>query len=179
MGEGLLALLGATGYTGRLVAAELARRDRPYRLGARDRQRLAAVPRAAHGEAFVVDAGDPAGLDAFLHGVEVLINTVGPFSELGLPVVEAAGRNRVAYVDSTGEPGFMADVYRLFAGAAVPIVPACGFDYIPGDLAARSRPATWAARWIASACTTRRTRCCRRAGPLAARSACSARDRSG
>ena len=136
MAEGLLALLGATGYTGRLVAAELARRDRPYRLGARNPQRLAEVPRAARGEAFVVDAGDPTGLDAFLQGVEVLINTVGPFSELGLPVVEAVARNRVAYVDSTGEPGFMADVYRLFAAAAVPIVPACGFDYIPGDLAA-------------------------------------------
>jgi Saccharopine dehydrogenase NADP binding domain len=136
MERGMLAVLGATGYTGRLVAAELARRDRPYRLGARDDRRLAQVPRAPHGETFVVDTGDPARLDAFLEGARVLVNTVGPFMTLGLPVVEAAVRNGVAYVDSTGEPGFMAEVYRRFADAPVPLVPACGFDYIPGDLGA-------------------------------------------
>jgi len=65
----MIALLGATGHTGRLVAAELARRARPYRLGARDPQRLAEVPRAAQGEAFAVDATDPSGLDAFLDAV--------------------------------------------------------------------------------------------------------------
>jgi Saccharopine dehydrogenase NADP binding domain len=133
---GVLAVLGATGYTGKLVAAELARRDRPYRLGARDPRRIAEVPRASHGEAVVVDVTDPARLDAFLDGADVLVNTVGPFVALGLPVVEAAVRKGVAYVDSTGEPGFMAEVYRRFADAPVPIVPACGFDYIPGDLAA-------------------------------------------
>jgi short subunit dehydrogenase-like uncharacterized protein len=132
----VIALLGATGYTGRLVAEELARRGRRYRLGARSRDRLSAVPRAEQAEAIVVDVHDPARLDAFLRGAAVLINTVGPFTSLGLPVVEAAVRNGVAYVDSTGEPGFMAEVYRRFGDAPVPLVPACGFDYIPGDLAA-------------------------------------------
>jgi Saccharopine dehydrogenase NADP binding domain len=133
---GVIALLGATGYTGRLVADELARRGRPYRLGARSQDRLSRVPRAEHGQAVVVDVHDPSRLDAFLRGATALINTVGPFASLGLPVVEAAVRNGVAYVDSTGEPGFMAEVYRRYAEAPVPVVPACGFDYIPGDLAA-------------------------------------------
>jgi len=132
----MIGLLGATGYTGRLVAEELARRARPYRLGARSQDRLSKVPRGQHGEAVVVDVHDPSQLDGFLRGVAVLINTVGPFTSLGFPVVEAAVRNGVAYVDSTGEPAFMADVYRPFADAPVPVVPACGFDYIPGDLAA-------------------------------------------
>ena len=92
--RGVLAVPGATGYTGRLVAAELARRDRPYRLGARDPRRLAEVPHVPHGEAFVVDVTDPSGLDKFLDGADVLVNTVGPFSALGLPVVEAAVRKR-------------------------------------------------------------------------------------
>jgi len=136
MSTPLLAVLGATGYTGRLVAEELARRHRPCRLGARNPNRLAKVPRAPEGEPFVVDVHRASELDAFLDGVTVLINTVGPFTALGLPVVEAAVRNAVAYVDCTGEPGFMAEVYRRFGDAAVPVVPACGFDYIPGDLAA-------------------------------------------
>jgi len=69
-------------------------------------------------------------------GDGLLINTVGPFKEFGLPVVEAAVRNGVAYLDSTGEPNFMEEIYRRFRDAPVPVVPACGFDCIPGDLAA-------------------------------------------
>src|SRR5262249_31590802 len=79
---------------------------------------------------------DRARLDRFLEGANVLINTVGPFKELGLPVVEAAVRNCVAYLDSTGEPNFMEKVCRRFRDSPVPVVPACGFDCIPGDLAA-------------------------------------------
>lgn len=132
----MIGLLGATGYTGRLVVDELARRGLSCRLGARDPDRLAAVPETGATEKVVVDASDPAGLDAFLDGADVLITTVGPFTQLGMPVVEAAVRNRVPYVDSTGEPGFMAEVYRRFAEAPVAVVPGCGFDYVPGDLAA-------------------------------------------
>ena len=127
-----VALLGATGYTGRLTAAELERKGIPHRVGGRSKGRLAEVP--STGERHVVDLGDPASLDAFLDGVDVLITCVGPFAELGMPVVEAAIRTGTPYVDSTGEPAFMADVYQRFRGAASPVVPACGFDYIPGDL---------------------------------------------
>jgi short subunit dehydrogenase-like uncharacterized protein len=130
----VIALLGATGYTGKLVAAELARRRLPHRLGARNPEKLAAVPSDA--ERFVLDVGDAARLDAFLDGADTLISTVGPFQRLGMPAVEAAVRNRVGYVDSTGEQEFMREVYERFADADVPLVPGCGFDFIPGDLSA-------------------------------------------
>jgi short subunit dehydrogenase-like uncharacterized protein len=129
-----VALLGATGYTGRLVAAELVRRGVPHRLGGRSRERLAAVPSSA--EQHVVTLDDPRSLDAFLDGADVLITCVGPFTLHGMPVVEAAVRTGTPYLDSTGEFGFMAQVYERFRDAASPVVPACGFDYIPGDLAA-------------------------------------------
>lgn len=129
-----VALLGATGYTGRLVAAELARRGIEHRLGGRSAERLAAVPSA--GERHVVDLTDPASLDVFLDGVDVLVTCVGPFTLFGMPVVEAAVRTGTTYIDSTGEFGFMSQVYRRFREAASAVVPACGFDYIPGDLAA-------------------------------------------
>ena len=129
-----VALLGATGYTGRLVAAELTRKGIPHRLGGRSDSRLAAVPSTA--PRHVVDLGVPASLDAFLDGTDVLITCVGPFTDLGMPVVEAAVRTGTAYVDSTGEFGWMAEVYRRFRDANSAVVPACGFDYLPGDLAA-------------------------------------------
>lgn len=130
----MIALLGATGYTGKLVAAELARKGVPHRLGARNPEKLAAVPSDA--ERFVIDVGEAGRLDEFLDGASALISTVGPFIRLGMPAVEAAARNGVPYVDSTGEQQFMSDVYAQFADAPVPIVPACAFDYVPGDLTA-------------------------------------------
>jgi short subunit dehydrogenase-like uncharacterized protein len=129
-----VALLGASGYTGRLVAAELARRGIDHRLGGRSAERLAHVPSAA--VRHVVDIGDPSSLDRFLDGADVLITCVGPFAQHGMPVVEAAVRTGTPYVDSTGEFAFMAEVYARFQNASSAVVPACGFDYIPGDLAA-------------------------------------------
>jgi short subunit dehydrogenase-like uncharacterized protein len=130
----VIALLGATGYTGKLVVAELVRRGVPHRLGARNPEKLASSPSDA--ERFVLDVGESGRLDGFLDGASALISTVGPFVRLGMPAVEAAARNAVPYVDSTGEQQFIADVYERFADAPVPIVPGCGFDFIPGDLAA-------------------------------------------
>ena len=127
-----VALLGATGYTGRLTAQELERKGIPHRVGGRSEARLAAVP--SQGDRHVVNLADPESLDSFLSGVDVLITCVGPFVELGMPVAEAAVRTGTAYVDSTGEPPFMADVYARFRGAGPCVVPACGFDYLPGDL---------------------------------------------
>ncbi|MBV9413088.1 MAG: NAD(P)H-binding protein, partial [Acidimicrobiia bacterium] len=130
----MIALLGATGYTGKLVAAELSKRGLPHRLGARNPEKLATVPSDA--ERFVLGVDESARLDEFLDGASAMISTVGPFIRLGMPAVEAAARNRVPYVDSTGEQQFMTDVYGKFSDASVPIVPGCGFDFIPGDLAA-------------------------------------------
>ena len=133
-GNRTVALLGATGFTGRLTAAELTRRGVEHRLGGRSKERLEAVP--SQGERHIVDLDDPGSLDAFLDGVDVLITCVGPFTRYGMPVVEAAVRTGTPYVDSTGEFGFMAQVYERYRDAGSAVVPACGFDYIPGDLAA-------------------------------------------
>lgn len=129
-------LLGATGYTGRLTAAELARRGVCHRLGGRNPDRLATLPRSPLAEPFVVDTAEPGRLVEFLDRLDVVISCVGPFARYGLPVVAAAVATRVPYVDSTGETDFMRAVYERYADAPTPVVPACGFDYAPGDLAA-------------------------------------------
>jgi short subunit dehydrogenase-like uncharacterized protein len=127
-----VALLGATGYTGRLTAAELERRGIPHRVAGRSKARLAEVP--STGERVVVDLADPDSLDALLDGADVLISCVGPFALHGQPALDAAVRTGTPYVDSTGETGFMKDVYLTHRGTGPALVPACGFDYIPGDL---------------------------------------------
>ncbi|MDQ6649949.1 MAG: NAD(P)H-binding protein [Actinomycetota bacterium] len=134
-GAPMIGLLGATGYTGRLVAAELVARGVPHRLGGRSADRLAALPASPLADTAVVDTGDPGALRAFLAGLDAVISCVGPFSSYGLPVMEAVVESRTPYVDSTGEPDFIRRVYDRYADAPCPLVPACGFDYIPGDLA--------------------------------------------
>jgi short subunit dehydrogenase-like uncharacterized protein len=132
----LIGVLGATGYTGGLVADELARRGVGHRLGGRDASRLRRLGPAATRELRPVDVTDPAALERFLDGLTFVINTVGPFNPSGLAIIEAADRAGVGYVDCSGELNFLAAVFERCATASVPVVVACGFQAIPGDLGA-------------------------------------------
>jgi short subunit dehydrogenase-like uncharacterized protein len=143
-------LLGATGYTGQLVADHLAARmaDTPgtWALAGRSRDRLDRVRDrvAALGSdpaVEVVDVSDPAGLRELAAQTTVLATTVGPYVEHGEPVVAACIDAGTHYCDITGEPAF---VDRLLAAhdaparhAGVKVVNSCGFDSIPADLGAR------------------------------------------
>lgn len=131
-----IGLLGATGYTGRLTATEFALREIPVRLGGRSEDRLSKVDVADGAERIVVDTTDRAALDRFLAGLDIVISTVGPFEILGRPVVDAAVAAGVPYIDSTGEPDFMTWAYETHSSAVTPVVPACGYDYVPSDCAA-------------------------------------------
>jgi short subunit dehydrogenase-like uncharacterized protein len=132
-----IGLLGATGYTGRLTATEFALREIPVRLGARSEDRLSRVDGADGAERVVVDTTDRAALERFMGGLDVVVSTVGPFELLGRPVVDAAVAAGVHYIDSTGEPDFMTWVYDTHGSAVTAVVPACGYDYVPSDCAAR------------------------------------------
>ncbi len=131
-----IGLLGATGYTGRLTATELALREIPVRLGGRSEERLSRVDAADGAERVVVDTTDRAALDRFMAGLDIVISTVGPFEILGRPVVDAAVAAGVHYIDSTGEPDFMTWAYETHSSALTAVIPACGYDYVPSDCAA-------------------------------------------
>lgn len=130
----VIGLLGATGYTGELTTQELLRRGIPHVLGGRDAEKLKGLPGDA--ERRVVDISDPASLAAFCHGLDAVITCIGPFVRWGEPVLDACVKAGVPYIDSTGEKSFMASSYTRHASAGIPIVPACGFDVVPGDMAA-------------------------------------------
>src|SRR3954470_12627897 len=106
-----IGLLGATGYTGRLVATEFAVRELDVRLGARSAERLKNVDGTEASERVVVETTDARGLAHFMDGLDAVLSIVGPFSTLGRPVVDAAVAAGVHYIDSTGEPGFMQTLY--------------------------------------------------------------------
>ncbi|MER6117093.1 saccharopine dehydrogenase NADP-binding domain-containing protein [Streptomyces sp. NPDC001743] len=141
---------GATGHTGRFVVAELRRRGFTPVASGRDAARLAAAA-AEWGDVEVRPAGadDPAALDRALAGAVAVINCAGPFAVTGGPVVEAALRAGIPYVDVAAE--IEANV-AMFAGyteaaleAGTPVVPAMAFYGGLGDLLVTAAMGEWTA----------------------------------
>ena len=142
-----LVVYGATGFVGALTAAHLAGHAPPgvrIALAGRSAEKLAAardrLPAAAHDWPLVVaDATDPASLAALARAARVVVTTVGPYAQHGLPLVEACAVAGTHYADLTGEVLFVrqaidrADATARASGAR--IVHSCGYDSVPSDLA--------------------------------------------
>lgn len=135
-----IVLLGATGFTGRRVLRELIARGETPTLVGRSRAKLLALCEDLHTDLHVIeaDATSTADLTRIVERTDVVVSTVGPFTQLGLPTVTAAARAGAHYLDSTGEPPFIRQAFALDAVATASgasIVPAFGYDYVPGNLA--------------------------------------------
>ncbi|KAA0093562.1 saccharopine dehydrogenase [Mycolicibacterium sp. P1-18] len=132
------AVFGATGYTGRLVTAELFRRNVDTLLLGRDEKALSGIDGARDVRA--VSLADPSSLVDALRGCDVVVSCVAPFTRLGEPVVEAAIAAACNYVDITGEQRWVRRIYDEFgtraAAAGVTLMPAATDDGMPGDLIA-------------------------------------------
>jgi len=134
-----IVLFGATGYTGRLVAGALVDEGAAPLLAGRDRQRLDALSARLGGvETAIADADGPESLRALLGRRDVLVSTVGPFNARGDAALRAAVDAGATYLDSNGEPSFIRRVFEVegprAAGRAA-LVPAFGYDFVPGNLA--------------------------------------------
>ncbi len=134
-------LFGATGYTGRLTAHALARRNISFAIVGRDRGRLEKLAaETGNPDIRIASVGDVAGLVKALEDVKVLITCVGPFMDMGETAIQAALEAGVHYIDSTGEGAFIEDMIDRFDSRAkergIALAPALGFDEVPSDLAA-------------------------------------------
>jgi short subunit dehydrogenase-like uncharacterized protein len=136
-----LVVFGATGFVGALVAEHLAQaapEGTRIGLAGRSKEKLEKVRDGLDRDwpLLVVDAQDPGEL---VEGARVVCTTVGPYARYGRPLVEACARTGTHYVDLTGEVHFVRDVIDDLHDAAVAsgakIVPSCGYDAIPSDLA--------------------------------------------
>jgi short subunit dehydrogenase-like uncharacterized protein len=140
--HGPIVVYGATGYTGKLVAAELDAVGADYVLAGRNRDKLEALSSSLAGRPPIraVSLDDAAGLRELLSGSRVVIACAGPFHLHGEPVLRAAVDTGTHYLDTTGEQPYIRmaiDTYGpLAADAGVGVVPAMGFDYVPGDMIA-------------------------------------------
>ena len=135
-----IAVVGATGFTGKLTVAELRSRGIRVRAVGRNATKLDQLASAHDGVDPCAVAWTAAAIASALQGCAAIISCAGPFAEIGHPVAEAAVRAGVPYTDSTGEQVFIRWIFdELDAparAAGIAMVPASGFDYVPGDLGA-------------------------------------------
>ncbi|WP_141575499.1 trans-acting enoyl reductase family protein [Actinomadura sp. WMMA1423] len=149
MGSGqAVAVFGAYGHTGRFVVAEL--RDRGFVpvLSGRDAGKLEALAESFPGlEVRPASAGDPASLDRALACAAAVVNCAGPFAATGAPVIGAALRAGIPYVDVAAEIEANADTFARFAERArktgTVVVPAMAFFGGLGDLLATAAMGNW------------------------------------
>lgn len=138
---GRIVVFGATGYTGRLTAEALVRRGARPVLAARNATRLADLAGELGGdlEVAVADVSRPQSVTALVSEGDVLVATVGPFVRWGGPAAEAAIAAGAHYIDSTGEPPFIRQVFEHFGpraqAAGAGMLTAFGYDWVPGNLA--------------------------------------------
>lgn len=139
-------LLGATGFTGGLIAEYLAANAPSavtMAVAGRSPAKVDDVVARTGGrfEPIVVDATDRAALTAMTARCRVLITTVGPYIVHGDPVVSACADTGTDYLDLTGEPEFADLTYLRHQARAVAtgarLIHACGFDSVPHDLGAQ------------------------------------------
>lgn len=142
-------LYGATGFSGRLIAQAAAERKHwgpgsefQLVLSGRNGAALARLARRLDMPMRAFALNDEERIDAVVgSGVYALVNAAGPFSFTAEPLVRAALRNRVHYVDINGE----ADVYKrlddfsyLALQRGVALVSGAGHSAATSDLMLRA-----------------------------------------
>jgi len=115
-----IAVPGAAGHTGQFVVAELDQRG-------------------------VTSIGCDRGtdLDQAFRRADAVINCAGPFAVTAEPVLAAALRAGIPYLDVSAEIEVITDTFARHAAAPIPIVPAVAFFGGLGDLLATAAIGDW------------------------------------
>src|SRR3954468_7057998 len=150
MGSGLtVAVFGAYGHTGRFVVAQLLDRGFVPVLSGRDADKLKVLAAESGLEDRPASVDDPASLDRALAGTTAVINCAGPFATTAAPVIEAALRAGIPYVDVAAEIEANVDTFAHFTerarAAGAVIVPAMAFYGGLGDLLVTTAMGDWTA----------------------------------
>ncbi|MFD6877110.1 MULTISPECIES: saccharopine dehydrogenase family protein [unclassified Streptomyces] len=143
-----VAVFGAYGHTGRFMVSELLDRGFVPILTGRDAAKLRALSAATRGlEVRPAAVDDPAALDRALAGAAAVINCAGPFASTAAPMIEAALRAGIPYVDVAAEIEANLDTFAHFAdratAAGAVVIPAMAFFGGLGDLLVTAAMGDW------------------------------------
>jgi short subunit dehydrogenase-like uncharacterized protein len=139
-----IVIMGATGFTGKLIAAYLSehahRESIRWAIAGRNESKLHELQDRLSGvkpEILIADVNKPASIQDMCRQARIVMNAAGPFNLYGRTVVDACIACEAQYLDITGEPSFVAEIYNdchaKAEAAGVCVVNCCGFDSIPAD----------------------------------------------
>ncbi|KAI0686268.1 Saccharopine dehydrogenase-domain-containing protein [Cytidiella melzeri] len=140
-------VIGATGFTGQLIVKYFSQHPErsEFTLGvaARSKSKLGELKQKLglpdSVQQFCVDVTKQHEVDEVVQIARVVINAVGPYWTCGTPVLKACAHFGRHYVDLSGEPHWIRDMvleYDFVASKThAMIIPACGFDSVPSELA--------------------------------------------
>ena len=143
-------VVGATGFTGSLVAEYLCERygvgaDLRWAVAARNQQKLSALREslgspAASLPVIIADTLDARSMSDLAQRTRVVLTTVGPYARYGSELVAACAENGTHYCDLAGEVQWIRRMIEAHDATArqsgARIVHCCGFDSIPMDIGA-------------------------------------------
>ena len=138
----LVVVLGATGYTGRLVCRALLRKNIPFAIAGRSARKLASLGQSLGGglEQCVLDLRSGDALRRLLDRRLLVCGCAGPFVEVGEPMLAACAELGVHYVDVSHEQLFAVRAFERYAATArvsrACIVPAMELESACADWAA-------------------------------------------
>ena len=144
-----VAVLGATGVTGRRVVAYLASRARNtnarWVAAGRDPdkvRRVLAEEGVHEAEVLTADIARAESVRALSERARVVLNLVGPYAPTGREVVAACVAAGAHYADLSGEMQFIRRVINEFdevaRAAGVKVVQPAGFESLPPDMLVRA-----------------------------------------
>lgn len=157
-------ILGATGYTGRQAVRAMRRQGAGVRWAVAGRNVAAMQTLIDDGArrgvrkpgVLLADTTDAGSLATLASQTQVLLNLAGPYALTGEAVIEACIANGTHYFDLSGETFWVRQMierhHEAAAKAKVRIIPSCGYEVLPFDIATL---------WIADALRQRHGQACR------------------
>lgn len=137
-------VLGATGFTGRQLVHALLRQveGRGLRIALAGRRPEALAALQSGLPIVQADAQDDASMAKLARSGHVLLNLAGPYAELGERVIAACVAGGCHHLDLSGEVFWMRRMlhrhHQRAVDAGVLLVPACGYEALPFDLATQA-----------------------------------------
>lgn len=131
-----LLIYGANGYTGELIARRAVEQGLHPVLAGRNREAVSALAGELGLESRIASLDEPVELDGALAGMGAVIHCAGPFWRTAAPMVDACLRNRVHYLDITGEIAVFEALHardKEAKAAGIMLLPGSGFDVVPSD----------------------------------------------
>lgn len=132
-------IYGATGYTGKLIAREAAKRGLTPILAGRNAEKVALLADELRLECRVFDVETAENALEGLVEIDLVLNCAGPFSQTADAMMNACIENKTHYLDITGELEVFELAQSLSSKAKkkrVVLCPGVGFDVIPTDCVA-------------------------------------------